>query len=310
MLKISLIGSGAIGGTLAHLLSMKQLYDIVLFDINKNLAIGKALDISQSLNINHSDSNIIGTDNYENIAGSDAIIITAGIPRKPGMSRDDLISTNAAIIKNVAENVKKYAPNTFTIIITNPLDVMVQHFQQVSQLPHNKVVGMAGVLDTNRFIYFLSQALNVSSSDIQTFVLGGHGDNMVPLIDYTTISGIPLKQFIANNSITQESLNAIIERTKQGGAEIVSLLGNGSAFYSPAHAAIKMVESYLLDKKSIMPCAAYLNGEYGYSNIYAGVPVVLGKNGVEKIIEIALSPNEQEMFKKSVGSVQDLLKLL
>ena len=308
--KISLIGAGAIGGTLAHLLFMKKYFDIVLLDVNAGTASGKALDISQSSFINDSDALIVGTDDYSKISGSKAIIVTAGIPRKPGMSRDDLITTNANIIKSVAENIAKYAPDAFVVIITNPLDIMVQHFQEVSNMPHNKVIGMAGVLDTSRFIEFLSIELNVSSSDIKTFVLGGHGDTMVPLMDYTTVGGIPLKQFIKNGAISQEKLDAIIQRTRQGGAEIVSLLGNGSAFYSPAHSAIKMVESYIFDRRNILPCAAYLNGEYGEKGIYVGVPVIIGKNGVEKILEVELSSSEQKMMSDSISAVKTLLETL
>jgi len=308
--KISLIGSGMIGGTLAHLLFMKQYADIVLVDVNKGVAQGKALDISQSGSIVDSDSTISGTDDYSQISGSDAVIVTAGIPRKPGMSRDDLIATNAKIIQSVAENVAKYSPNAFVIIITNPLDIMVQHFQNISKMPQKNVVGMAGVLDTSRFVTFLAEALNVSRSDIKTFVLGGHGDTMVPLLDYTTIGGIPLKNFIKSKAISQEKLDEIVQRTRNGGAEVVALLGNGSAFYSPAHSAIKMVESYLFNKKNILPCAAYLNGEYGEKDIYVGVPVVIGSDGVEKVIEVELSENEKSMLQLSINSVKELLKSL
>jgi len=308
--KVSLIGSGMIGGTLAHLLFMKKYTDIVLLDVNKGVAQGKALDILQSGCVIDSDSKIIGTDDYSDITGSDAIIITAGIPRKPGMSRDDLISTNAKIIESVAINVAKYAQNAFVIIITNPLDIMVQHFQNVSKMPHKNVVGMAGVLDTARFCTFLSDELNVARSEIKTFVLGGHGDTMVPLLDYTTVGGIPLKSFVKNGIISQEKLDSIVQRTRNGGAEVVALLGNGSAFYSPAHSAIKMLESYLFDKKNILPCAAYLEGQYGESGIYAGVPVVIGANGVEKVIEVDLSENEKSMLQVSINSVKELLKSL
>ncbi len=308
--KISLIGAGAIGGTIAHLLFMKKYSDIILLDINSNVARGKALDIKQSSGMSSSDVNIIGTDDYSQIDKSDAIIITAGIPRKPGMSRDDLINTNANIIKSVAENVAKYAPNAFVTIITNPLDIMVQHFQEISQMPHQKVVGMAGVLDTARFTTFLSEALNVSASDVKTFVLGGHGDTMVPLIDYTTIGGIPLKQFIQNGDISQKDVDDVIQRTRQGGAEIVSLLGNGSAFYSPAHSAIEMVESYIFNKRRILPCASYLQGQYGVNGVYVGVPAIIGENGIEKILEIDLSQTEKDMMDSSIKSVQNLLVTL
>lgn len=308
--KISLIGAGAIGGTLAHLLFMKGSYDITLLDINENTAKGKALDIKQSCTINDSDATVFGTSDYSHITDSRAIIITAGIPRRAGMSRDDLIGTNAKIIASVAENVAKHAPDAFCVIITNPLDIMVQHFQQISQMPYNKVVGMAGVLDTSRFITFLADELGVSASEIKTFVLGGHGDTMVPLISYATIGGIPLSHFIKNGTISEQKLNDIIQRTRQGGAEIVSLLGNGSAFYSPAHSAIKMVESFLLDRKNILPCASYLNGEYGVKGLYVGVPVVIGAQGVEKVIEVELSNNERQMFDGSVSAVRQLLDVL
>ena len=309
-LKISLIGAGAIGGTLAHLLFMKQYADVVLLDVNASVAKGKALDISQSGSITGSDVSIVGTDDYSQIAESDAIIITAGIPRKPGMSRDDLIATNAKIIASVAENVGKYAPNSFVVVITNPLDIMVQHFKNVSKMNHKKVVGMAGVLDTARFVTFLSEALSVSKKDIKTFVLGGHGDTMVPLLGYTTVGGVPVSQFVEKGLISKQKLDEIVQRTRNGGAEIVSLLGNGSAFYSPAHSAIEMVESYLFDKKQILPCASYLQGEYGVKDLYIGVPVVIGKNGVEKVVEVSLSSEEKTMFESSVEAVKTLMKSL
>jgi malate dehydrogenase len=308
--KISLIGAGAIGGTLAHLLFMKQYSDIVLLDVNASVAKGKALDISQSGAVTGNDVHIVGTDDYSQVAGSDAIIVTAGIPRKPGMSRDDLINTNAKIIATVAENIGKFAPNAFVVIITNPLDIMVQHFKNISKMPHNQVVGMAGVLDTARFVTFLSEALSVSRKDVKTFVLGGHGDSMVPLLGYTTVGGIPLSQFIEKGVISQEKLDEIVVRTRNGGAEIVALLGNGSAFYSPAHSAIEMVESYLFDKKQVLPCAAYVQGEYGIKDLYVGVPVVIGKNGVEKILEVKLSNSEKTMLDNSVDAVRNLMKSL
>ena len=241
---------------------------------------------------------------------SDVVIITAGIPRKPGMSRDDLITTNAKIIGSVAENVAKYSPNAFSIIITNPLDIMVQHFQEISNIPHQKVVGMAGVLDTARFTTFLSESLNISVNDISSFVLGGHGDTMVPLTNYTTINGIPLQHFITNGTISQQKLDEIIQRTRQGGAEIVNLLGNGSAFYSPAHSAIKMAESYLFNQRKILPCASFLQGQYGVKNMYLGVPAIIGKNGVESIIEVELSQNENTMLQNSISAVKTLLTVL
>lgn len=308
--KISLIGAGAIGGTLAHLFFMKQYADIVLLDINGSVARGKALDIIQSGSIEGYQASVVGTDDYSQISGSDAVIITAGIPRKPGMSRDDLITTNAKIIQSVAENVAQYASSAFTVIITNPLDIMVQHFQEISGMKHNMVVGMAGVLDTARFISFLSEAFAISPLDIKTFVLGGHGDTMVPLLDFTTIGGIPLKHFIKNGYISQQKIDEIVQRTRQGGAEIVSLLGNGSAFYAPAHSAIKMIESYLFNQRKIIPCASYLSGEYGAKDIYAGVPVIIGKNGVEKVIEISLSDSEKEMMNNSILAVRNLLTTL
>jgi malate dehydrogenase len=308
--KISLIGAGAIGGTLAHLLFMKQYSDIVLLDVNASVAKGKALDISQSGAVTGNDVHIVGTDDYSQVAGSDAIIVTAGIPRKPGMSRDDLINTNAKIIATVAENIGKFAPNAFVVIITNPLDIMVQHFKNISKMPHNKVVGMAGVLDTARFVTFLSEALSVSRKDVKTFVLGGHGDSMVPLLGYTTVGGIPLSQFIEKGVISQEKLDEIVVRTRNGGAEIVALLGNGSAFYSPAHSAIEMVESYLFDKKQVLPCAAYVQGEYGIKDLYVGVPVIIGKGGVEKVLEVKLSSSEKTMLDSSVDAVRNLMKSL
>lgn len=308
--KISLIGAGSIGGTLAHLLFMKEYADIVLLDVNASVAKGKALDIFQSGATTYCDASIIGTDDYSQIRGSDAVIITAGIPRKPGMSRDDLISTNAKIITSVAENVGKYAPEAFVVIITNPLDIMVQHFKNISKMSHKKVVGMAGVLDTARFMTFLSEALSVSKKDIKTFVLGGHGDTMVPLLDYTTVGGIPLKQFVEKSVISQQKLDEIIQKTRNGGAEIVALLGSGSAFYAPAHSAIIMVESFLFDKKQVLPCAAYLQGEYGVKDLYIGVPVIIGKNGVEKVVEVDLSPESRKMLDSSIEAVKTLMKSL
>lgn len=308
--KISLIGAGAIGGTLAHLLFMSKYADIVLLDINPSIAKGKALDIVQSGAIAHCDSSIIGTDDYSQIQGSDAVIVTAGIPRKPGMSRDDLIATNAKIIASVAENIGKHAPNAFIVVMTNPLDIMVQHFKNISKMNYKKVVGMAGILDTARFVTFLSEALSVSRKDIKAFVLGGHGDTMVPLLGYTTVGGIPLKQFIAKGVISQQKLDDIVQRTRSGGAEIVGLLGSGSAFYAPAHSAIEMVESYLFDKKQVIPCAAYLQGEYGVKDLYIGVPIIIGKNGVEKVLEVDLSTEERKMLDGSIDAVKTLMKSL
>ena len=299
--KISLIGAGQIGGTLAHIISTKELADVVLFDVAEGLAKGKALDIAQSTSVDGFNCNLVGTNNYEDIKNSDVIIITAGVPRKPGMSRDDLLGTNLKIIKQVAEGIKKTSPNAFVICITNPLDVIVMALQKYSGLPTNKIVGMAGILDSSRFKYFLSQELKVSVKSIDTLVLGGHGDTMVPMPNYTTVNGKPLKQMIK-----KEKLDLIIERTRKGGAEIIKFLEKGSAFYAPAASGVEMAESYIKDLKKKLPCAAYLNGEYGVRDIYAGVPVIIGKNGVEKIIKINLSDEEKKQFNYSIKSVQDL----
>jgi malate dehydrogenase len=304
--KISLIGAGMIGGTLAHLCELKNLGDVVLFDIAEGMPQGKALDISQSSAVDGNDVNLKGTNDYRDIAGSDVIIVTAGVPRKPGMSRDDLVHINTSIIKTVAENIKIHAPNAFVIVITNPLDAMVWVMQQVSGLPANKVVGMAGVLDSSRFAYFLAEEMGVSISDINAFVLGGHGDTMVPVVDYTTISGIPLPEFVKMGWIKQDKLDQIVQRTRDGGAEIVGLLKTGSAFYAPAASAIRMAEAYLYDKKRILPCAAHLNGEYGVKDLYVGVPTVIGAGGVEKIVEITLNSAQKAMFDKSVNAVKEL----
>jgi len=299
--KISLIGAGMIGGTLAHLISIKELADVVLFDVDEGLAKGKALDIAQSTSISGSNVNLLGTNNYEDTKNSDVIIITAGIPRKPGMSRDDLLETNLKIIKQVAEGIKKTSPNAFVICITNPLDVIVMALQKYSGLPTNMVIGMAGILDSSRFKYFLSQELQVPVKKIDSFVLGGHGDTMVPMPNLTKIGGKPLNQMIK-----KEKLDPIIERTRKGGAEIGKLLQKASAFYAPAASGIEMAESYIKDLKKTLPCAAYLKGEYGVTNLYAGVPVVIGKNGVQKIVEIDLSDKEKEQFNLSIKAVKDL----
>ena len=291
-----------IGGTLAHLISIKELADVVLFDVAEGLAKGKALDIAQSTSVSGSNINLMGTSNYEDTKNSDVIIITAGIPRKPGMSRDDLLETNLKIIKQVAEGIKKNSPNAFVICITNPLDVIVMALQKYSGLPTNKVIGMAGILDSSRFKYFLSQELKVPVKNIDSLVLGGHGDTMVPMPNQTKINGKPLNQMIK-----KEKLNQIIERTRNGGAEIGKLMQKASAFYAPAASGIEMAESYIKDLKKTLPCAAYLNGEYGVSNLYAGVPVVIGKNGVEKIVEIELSSEEKKQFNLSIKAVKDLL---
>ena len=299
--KISLIGAGQIGGTLAHLISIKELADVVLFDVVEGLAKGKALDIAQSTSVDGFNINLKGTNNYENIKNSDVVIITAGVARKPGMSRDDLLGTNLKIIKQVAEGIKKNSPNAFVICITNPLDVIVMALQKYSGLPTNKVVGMAGILDSARFKYFLSQELKVPAKNINTLVLGGHGDTMVPMPNHTTVDGKPLSQLIS-----KEKLDFIINRTRKGGAEIIKLLEKGSAFYSPAASGVEMVESYIKNLKKTLPCAAYLNGEYGIKNLYVGVPVTIGKTGVEKVVEISLTDEEKKQFKISTEAVKKL----
>jgi malate dehydrogenase len=306
--KIALIGAGMIGGTLAHIITQKQLGDVVLFDIAEGLPQGKALDINQSTDVDGSDVRVKGTNDYADIKGADVIIVTAGIPRKPGMSRDDLVNTNTKIISTVAENIKKHAPNAFVIVITNPLDAMVWVMREVSGLPHAKVVGMAGVLDSARFSYFLSEATGVSVQDISTFVLGGHGDSMVPLARYSTIGGIPLPDAVKMGLLKQEQLDKIIQRTRDGGAEIVGLLKTGSAFYAPAASAVKMAEAYLFDRKRIIPCAAWLTGQYGAKDLYVGVPALIGAGGVEKIIEISLNAQEKAEFDKSADAVRGLCK--
>lgn len=305
--KIALIGGGNIGGTLAHIISTRELGDVVLFDITEGLPQGKALDLSQSAALDGSDCDIKGTNDYKDIAGADVVIVTAGIPRKPGMSRDDLLSTNANIIKTVAINIKKYAPDAFVIVVTNPLDAMVWVMMKESGLNPAKVVGMAGVLDSSRFSSFLAEEFGVSVEDVSSFVLGGHGDSMVPLVRYSTVAGIPVPDLIKMGWSTKEKIDSIVERTRNGGGEIVSLLKTGSAFYAPAISAVTMAESYLKDKKRILPCAAYLSGQYGVSDIYAGVPVIIGAGGVEKIIEIELTNEEKKEFLSSVGSVKELI---
>ena len=304
--KITLIGAGQIGGTLAHLIALKDLADVVLFDVAAGIAKGKALDIAQSSPVNGFNVNLSGTDNYEDTKNSDVIIITAGVPRKPGMTRDDLLGINLKIIKQVAEGIKKTSPNAFVICITNPLDVIVMALQKYSGLPKNKVVGMAGILDSSRFIYFLSQELNVSVQKIKSFVLGGHGDSMVAMLESTIIEGKKIQDLIKEGKITQEKIDKIIDRTKKGGAEIVKYLEKGSAFYAPAASGVEMAESYLKDQKKQLPCAVYLDGQYGAKDIYAGVPVIIGKNGVEKVVEIQLSQKEKEDFDNSIKSVQEL----
>ncbi len=306
--KITLIGAGQIGGTLAHLIALKELGDVVLFDVAVGIAKGKALDIAQSSPVEGFGINLTGTNNYEDTKNSDVIIITAGVPRKPGMTRDDLLDINLKIIKQVAEGIKKTSPNAFVICITNPLDVIVMALQKYSGLPKNKVVGMAGILDSSRFIYFLSQELNVPVAKIKSLVLGGHGDSMVAMVNHTKVDEKNLETLVADNKITKEKLDRIIERTKKGGAEIVKYLEKGSAFYAPASSGIQIAESYLKDLKKELPCAAFLNGEYGVSNIYAGVPVVIGKEGVEKIIELNLTKIEKENFQNSIDAVKELFQ--
>jgi len=305
--KITLIGAGQIGGTLAHLIALKELGDVVLFDVAAGIAKGKALDIAQSSPVNGFNINLSGTDKYEDTKDSDVIIITAGVPRKPGMTRDDLLGVNLKIIKQVAEGIKKTSPNAFVICITNPLDVIVMALQKYSGLPKNKVVGMAGILDSARFIYFLSQELNVSVQKIKSLVLGGHGDSMVAMLGSTEIEGKKIDELVKEGKIKKERLNEIVDRTKKGGAEIVKYLEKGSAFYAPAASGVEMAESYLKDLKKQLPCAVYLNGEYGFKDIYAGVPVIIGKNGVEKIVELNLNDEEKDNFANSITSVKGLL---
>jgi malate dehydrogenase len=305
--KIALIGGGQIGGTLAHLIGLKELGDVVMFDIVEGLPQGKTLDIAQSAPVDGFNASYKGTQDYADIKGSDVVIVTAGVPRKPGMSRDDLLGINLKVMKAVGEGIKAHAPNAFVICITNPLDAMVWALRSFSGLPHHKVVGMAGVLDSARFRHFLAEEFKVSVEDVTAFVLGGHGDTMVPLARYSTVAGIPLPDLVKMGWTTQEKLDKIIQRTRDGGAEIVGLLKTGSAFYAPAASAIAMAESYLKDKKRLLPCASYLDGQYGVKDLYVGVPVVIGEAGVERIVEIALNPDEKAMFTKSVDSVKGLM---
>lgn len=308
--KISLIGGGNIGGTLAHLAMMKELGDVVIFDIAEGTPSGKALDISQSAPVEGKDSILYGTNNYKDILDSDVIIVTAGLPRKPGMSRDDLLKANAEVMHIVGDNIGKYAPNAFVIVVTNPLDAMVFELQKASELPTNMVVGMAGILDSARFSHFLADEFHVSVEDVNSFVLGGHGDTMVPLVRYSTVAGIPVPDLVKMGWTTQKKIDDIVERTRKGGGEIVELLKTGSAYYAPATSAIAMAESYLKDKKRIFPCAAHLEGEYGVDDLYVGVPVVIGSGGVEKIVEIELNSAEKKEFEKSVESVRNLVSKL
>jgi malate dehydrogenase len=305
--KIALIGAGQIGGTLAHLAAIKELGDIVLFDIAEGVPQGKALDIAESGPAARFDAGLKGTNDYADIAGADVCIVTAGVPRKPGMSRDDLLGINLKVMKAVGEGLKAHAPDAFVICITNPLDAMVWALKEISGLPHNRVVGMAGVLDSGRFRHFLSLEFGVSMRDVSAFVLGGHGDTMVPLARYSTVGGIPLPDLVTMGWTTQDKLDAIIQRTRDGGAEIVGLLKTGSAFYAPATSAIEMAEAFLKDQKRVLPCAAFVDGAYGLKGLYVGVPTVIGAAGIERVIDIKLGKDEQAMFDKSVAAVQGLV---
>jgi len=305
--KIALIGAGMIGGTLAHLAAMRELGDIVLFDIAEGIPEGKALDIAQAAPIDGFDAKLKGTSDYADIAGADLCIVTAGIPRKPGMSRDDLLGINLKVMKAVGEGIKTHAPGSFVICITNPLDAMVWALREFSGLPHNKVVGMAGVLDSARFRHFLAEEFQVSVEDVTAFVLGGHGDTMVPIVEYSTVAGVPIPDLIKMGWSTQERIDAIVQRTRGGGGEIVALLKSGSAYYAPATAAIAMAESYLKDKKRVLPAAAHLTGQYGVDDLYVGVPVVIGADGVERIVEIQLDDAAKANFQVSVDAVKELL---
>jgi malate dehydrogenase len=308
--KIALVGAGQIGGTLALLAGLKDLGDVVLFDVVEGVPQGKALDLAEASPVEGFDATYVGTNTYDALKGADVVIVTAGIPRKPGMSRDDLIATNAKVIETVGQNIKKQCPKAFVIVITNPLDVMVFVMQEASGLPASRVVGMAGVLDSARFRYFLADEFKVSVEDVTAFVLGGHGDTMVPLIRYSAVAGIPVPDLIKMGWTSQEKIDAIVQRTRDGGAEIVNLLKTGSAFYAPASSAIAMAESYLKDKRRVLPCAAMLNGEYGVKGLYVGVPVIIGANGVEKVVEIDLNKAEQAMFDKSVAAVRGLIDVV
>ena len=305
--KIALIGAGMIGGTLAHIAAMRELGDIVLFDVVEGVPEGKALDIAQAGPVDDFDAKLKGTSNYADIGGADVCIVTAGVPRKPGMSRDDLLGINLKVMKAVGEGIKQHAPNAFVICITNPLDAMVWALREFSGLPHHMVVGMAGVLDSARFRHFLAEEFNVSVEDVTAFVLGGHGDTMVPVVQYSTVAGIPIPDLIKMGWTTQEKVDAIVKRTRGGGGEIVALLKTGSAFYAPATSAIAMAESFLKDKKRVLPCAANLNGQYGVNGLYVGVPVVIGAGGVERIVEIELDPQARQNFDVSVDAVKELL---
>jgi len=305
--KIALIGAGQIGGTLAHLVALKELGDVVLFDIAEGTPLGKALDIAQSGPAEGFDAALTGTNSYADIAGADVCIVTAGVPRKPGMSRDDLLGINLRVMKAVGEGIRLHAPEAFVICITNPLDAMVWALREFSGLPHHKVVGMAGVLDSARFRHFLSLEFDVSMKDVTAFVLGGHGDTMVPSVRYSTVGGIPLPDLVAMGWTTQDKLDAIVQRTRDGGAEIVGLLKTGSAFYAPASAAVEMAEAYLKDQRRLLPCAAFVKGPYGLDGIYVGVPVIIGAGGVERVVEVKLDAAEQAMLEKSIDAVKGLV---
>jgi malate dehydrogenase len=305
--KIALIGAGQIGGTLAHLIALKELGDVILFDIAEGTPQGKSLDIAQSGPVEGFDASLTGTNSYADLAGADVCIVTAGVPRKPGMSRDDLLGINLKVMKAVGEGIKAHAPNAFVICITNPLDAMVWALREFSGLPHHKVVGMAGVLDSARFRHFLSVEFNVSMKDVTAFVLGGHGDTMVPSVRYSTVGGIPLPDLVAMGWTTQEKLDAIVQRTRDGGAEIVGLLKTGSAFYAPAASAVEMAEAYLKDQKRLLPCAAHVKGQYGLDGIYVGVPVIIGAGGVERVVEVKLDASEKAMLDKSIDAVKGLV---
>ena len=304
--KIALVGSGNIGGTLAHLAAIKELGDVTLFDIAEGIPQGKSLDLAQSGPVEGFDSKMVGTNDYKDLKDSDVVIVTAGVARKPGMSRDDLVEINTKVMKQVGLGIKENCPKAFVICITNPLDAMVGVLQRASGLPTNMVVGMAGVLDSARFRHFLAEEFNVSVSDVTAFVLGGHGDTMVPLARYSAVAGIPVPDLVKMGWSTQEKIDQIVQRTRDGGAEIVGLLKTGSAFYAPASSAIEMAESYLIDKKKLLPCAAFVDGHYGLDGLYVGVPVIIGKNGVERIVEISFTTDEKGMFNNSVSAVRQL----
>lgn len=307
--KIALIGAGQIGGTLGLLIGLKQLGDVVMCDVVEGVPQGKSLDLAEASPVEGFDASYKGSNDYSAIAGADVVIVTAGVPRKPGMSRDDLIGINAKIVSQVGEAIKKHAPQAFVVTITNPLDVMVWVMREATGLPHQRVVGMAGVLDSARFRYFLAEEFKVSVEDVTAFVLGGHGDSMVPLVRYSTVAGIPLPDLVKMGWTTQERLDKIVQRTRDGGGEIVNLLKTGSAFYAPASSAVAMAESYLLDKKRVLPCAAYLTGQYGVKDLYVGVPTVIGAQGVERIVEIEMNAQEKAAFDKSVEAVRGLCEV-